>query len=544
MNVVRAVLQTAFCAYRHKRYAGELRSPAAPLHTLREMLSSRADNTSRRVSLTPIQQGAYTMAIYHLSIKIVSRGKGKSAVAAAAYRSGEKIKNEYDGIIHDYTRKRGVVHTEILLPVNAPAEYADRAVLWNAVEQVEKAKNSQLAREIELALPVELSREQGITLVRDYVKQCFAEHGMCADIYIHDTGNGNPHAHILLTMRPFNEDRSWGDKQKKEYILNKDGEKVYDKIKRQYKCTKVQTTDWNEQDRAEIWRSAWAESVNRYLERNNLAGRIDHRSYERQGVEQIPTIHLGVAASQMEKRGIRTERGNINRDIEISNQRLRQLKARIVKLQSWLKEEMSSPERSTLADYIQDILYRKAQDGKSQLSQKLYNLKDAANMINFLTTNKIMDMAGLDEHFGNMIGKQMDIRDKLKPIERRLKVLDKHIGQADTYRKYKSVYTQYQQEKNPKKQAAFAEKHRTEITLYEAADSYLKGVMNGKTGIPLKSWKAERAKLTAERSRLDQDYVSLKAEVKDAEQIRRSVHSIMRQEQRERQPQRARGIDR
>lgn len=131
------------------------------------------------------------MAIYHCSIKIISRGKGKSAVAAAAYRSGETLTNEYDGVTHDYTRKGGIVHTEILLPDHAPAEYADRSLLWNAVEKIEKAKNAQLAREIEIALPQELTREQGISLVREYVKAQFVNAGMCADFCLHDTGGGN-----------------------------------------------------------------------------------------------------------------------------------------------------------------------------------------------------------------------------------------------------------------------------------------------------------------------------------------------------------------
>ena len=168
------------------------------------------------------------MAIYHCSIKVISRGKGKSAVAAAAYRAGEKITNEFDGMTHDYTHKGGIVHTEILLPNQAPAEYADRAVLWNEVEKVEKAKNAQLAREIEIALPRELTREQSISLVREYVKRHFVAAGMCADVCLHDTGGGNPHAHIMLTMRPFDERGEWGAKQKKEYILDRDGKKIYD----------------------------------------------------------------------------------------------------------------------------------------------------------------------------------------------------------------------------------------------------------------------------------------------------------------------------
>ena len=167
------------------------------------------------------------MAIYHCSIKIISRGKGKSAVAAAAYRAGELITNEYDGITHDYTKKGGVVHTEILLPDNAPLEYTNRAILWNAVEKIEKAKNSQLAREIELALPAELTKEQNISLVRDYVKEHFVSAGMCADVCVHDKNDGNPHAHILLTMRPFESDKTWGAKSRKEYVLDERGRNMF-----------------------------------------------------------------------------------------------------------------------------------------------------------------------------------------------------------------------------------------------------------------------------------------------------------------------------
>ena len=310
--------------------------------------------------------------------------------------------------------------------------------MWNAVEKIEKAKNAQLVREIEIALPVELTREQNISLVREYVNRHFVAAGMCADICVHDKNDGNPHAHIMLTMRPFEQDGAWGAKQKKEYILDKDGNKIYDRKKRQYKCKSIPATDWNEQTKAEEWRGAWAEICNRFLEQNGHNQRIDHRSYERQGIDQIPTVHLGAAASQMEKRGIRTERGDLNREIEVTNQKLRQLKARISKLRDWLKEEQESTAPTTLADYIGDILKRKTQAGKSDVSQSLYNLKDAANMLNFLTANKIMDMAGLDEKFSSMIDEQMDIRDKLKPIDRRLTTLKKHIEQADLYMKCKS----------------------------------------------------------------------------------------------------------
>ena len=166
-------------------------------------------------------KGGIFIAIYHCSIKIISRGKGKSAVGATAYRSGQKLTNEYDGLTHDYTRKGGVVHTEILLPEHAPPEYADRSTLWNAVEKVEKARNSQLACEIEISLPNELSRAENIKLARCFVQETFVSKGMCTDICVHDPEREQPnvHAHIMLTLRTFNEDGTWDDKQRKEYIM-------------------------------------------------------------------------------------------------------------------------------------------------------------------------------------------------------------------------------------------------------------------------------------------------------------------------------------
>ena len=484
------------------------------------------------------------MAIYHCSIKIISRGRGKSAVAAAAYRAGEKIKNDFDGQTHDYTRKGGVAHSEIILSDNAPAEYQDRAVLWNAVEKIEKAKNSQLAREIQLALPVELSHMQNVNLVREYVKKNFTDNGMCADITIHDNKDGNPHAHIMLTMRPFNEDRTWGVKFKKVIHLDDEGNKIYNPEKRTYKYTKVNTVDWDNRDKAEEWRGAWADILNNYLEQAGYDERVNHQSFERQGItDQIPTIHLGVAAHQMEQRGIRTERGNINREIEVTNQKLRQLKARISKLQTWIEEESKNEEPPTLADVISNILSRRENEGQSRHYNSINNLKAAAKVLNFLTENKITDMADLEQKVKAMYGRQFDIRDELKPVERRIKTLDEHIKQADIYLKYKGVNRRYKEQK-PKSKEQFFENNRMELTLFQAADNYLKGVMNGKTTLPTKAWKAEHEKLTTDKKRLNHEYVSLKSEVDKVYKIQRSVGDIMREEQRSQTQQRAKRVER
>lgn len=258
------------------------------------------------------------MAIYHCTCKIISRGQGRSAVGAAAYRSGEKLYNEYDGIEHDYTKKGGVVYSEIMLCENAPKEYQDRQTLWNAVEQIEKSSKAQLAREYEVALPVELSREEQIKLVRDFAKENFVDNGMCVDFSIHDKEDGNPHAHIMLTTRPIEQDNSWGVKQKKEYILDKNGQKQYDKKKQIYKCKTVKTTNWDSKEFLQRSRESWAEKINQELEKKSLPQRIDHRSLKEQGVDRVPTIHEG-GARKLEKRGIKTDRGKINREIKTAN---------------------------------------------------------------------------------------------------------------------------------------------------------------------------------------------------------------------------------
>jgi hypothetical protein len=222
---------------------------------------------------------------------------------------------------------------------------------------------------------------------------------------------------------------------------------------------------------------------------------------------------------------------------------LRQIKARLNDLHKWLKEEMRNDAPPTLADVIQNILDRKAKEGQSSRSQTIYNLKDAAKMFNFLIENKIMDMAGLDKYFGDMFARQLKISDELKPIDRRLKTLDKHIAQAEIIKQHGGIYRQYKAQP-PKKQEHFYETHRMELTLYEAAERYIKGVLNGRDTIPLPTWKTERVKLTADKKRLDSEYVNLKSDIKEVEQIRRNVYDILHREERERQPQKSQNIDR
>lgn len=253
------------------------------------------------------------MAIYHCSVKIGTRSKGQSAICAAAYRSGTKIFEEETGLTSDYTKKKNVIFSEIALCENAPKEYQDRATLWNAVHQVEKSKDGQLWREIEVAIPNEFSRKQQIEVVRKFVAQLTAQ-GMCADWSIHDPDEKikNPHAHIMLTTRSILPDGKWAPKAKKIYDLDESGNKIplidkekgeqkVDKNKRkQWKNHKENYNDWNEKERVEEWRTAWEIVCNELLSEDK---KIDHRSYERQGIDKIPTKHEGYVARQMAARG-------------------------------------------------------------------------------------------------------------------------------------------------------------------------------------------------------------------------------------------------
>ena len=473
------------------------------------------------------------MAIYHLSIKIISRGKGKSAVAAASYRSGEKIKNEYDGIVHDFTRKGGIAHTEILLPQNAPQEFSDRGTLWNSVEKIEKSKNSQLAREIEIALPKELNREKQIELVREYVKENFVKVGMCADIALHDKNDGNPHAHILLTMRPLNEDKTWGAKSKKEYILDENGEKV--KLKNgNYKTRKINTVDWNEQDKAEEWRKTWADITNKYLEENSIQEKVDHRSYQRQGIEEIPTIHLGVSASQMEKKGIATDRGNINREIRKQNRLLQEIKLRIKALMRWIrgigKEEKAEtdklkstlPPKENLLSVFENLIRKNADNHNTDLEKYIESYQ-------FLKEKNIISLSELKESIVTLRDKNYKTTRAIKDTEKKIDGKVQLIDQAEKYLKYKDIYKAYTKLKKIK-QEDFYNEHTAELILFESARKHLKEHLGESKTLNISKWKSELTTLKKDKKSLYSQILEIREEVEHAEKVKTCIGQLQEQE--------------
>lgn len=347
------------------------------------------------------------MAIYHCSVKCITRSEGRSAVAAAAYRSGEKLTNCYDGVTHDYTKKRWILHQEIMLPEQAPVSYKDRSELWNAVEMAERSSSCRLAREVQVALPLELTMEENIALVQQYVQKNFVSQGMCADIAIHSPPktndrhqpvdkNGhptklpkemqfrNPHAHILLTVRPVDEKGKWQPKSQIEYVCIKNGEekgmtaaefkqakedgwekqyrfisngkKVWlpasvgkeqglERVGKMPKTTRFGRENpackkWNSEESIIQWRKSWEDVVNQKFQEKQMAVRIDSRSFKDQGrEEEIPTIHLGPEAVHMNRRAerliaegydsdkvVRPEKWYINEKIKEHNRLVNELK--------------------------------------------------------------------------------------------------------------------------------------------------------------------------------------------------------------------------
>ncbi len=465
-------------------------------------------------------------AIYHCNIQIISRSKGRSAVAAAAYRSGEKLTNNWDGLTHDYTKKGGVIHSEILLPSHAPPEYVDRSTLWNAVEMVEKNCNAQLAREINVALPVELSCEQQIQLVREYCQSNFVSVGMCVDFAIHDTNAGNPHAHIMLTMRPIKEDGTWDDKQRKVYRLDENGQKIYDPIRRQYDCDSIHTTDWNERTKAEEWRASWASLTNQYLEQNGIQARVDHRNYRRQGIEQIPTIHLGPAATQMERRGIRTEKGDINRQIAADNKELKIIRARLSRLSAGVGQYIIDPQKEIMQVVMERILHSEPTDSQYQ---KIRNLKNASAVLNFMQTQQIYSVADLQAYNKEMNSNYYAIRKDITSCERRMKTLDERLSLWEQYEKYKHVRKQLDKIK-PGKREKFIEDNRAALALFDRVCNHFDELESAGERITPKSWKKELDSLTAEHEQLTEKMHKLKDELTNAENIHKALQVMAKEE--------------
>jgi len=427
------------------------------------------------------------VAIFHLSVKIIGRGQGRSAVGAISYRAGVKIRNEYDGRTHDYTNRRRilrsaayrsgeqlnehdfthkgeVVYSEIMLPEHAPKSYQDRMTLWNSVEKREYQKNARLAREVEIALPNELTREQQIKLVQKYVQKNFVSKGMCADFSIHAghiherkdeaypfqdlaIQKENPHVHIMLTVRPINEDGSWGAKSKKEYILDKNGNRIKSK-NGEYRSNNIKLVNWGETKTLIEWRKNWANTVNREFERLGINERIDHRTLKAQGIDRTPTKHMGHENWNLENRGIKTRIGNENREIMAQNKAL---------------EREAMPEAT--ADKLHELkeAYIVADCKTFEIEQKVAEIKREKDVAH-TKINAIIDRAKLIDTYRKQAETLRAERQKTG-ILRSKQGIDEQIHSVQ--RKQEQATRQFQQSFRIKPEQAQAEIKRLETAVAE-----------------------------------------------------------------------------
>ena len=486
----------------------------------------------------------------HTHVDIVTRSKGASVIAKAAYNARDKLNDEHYGKVHDYSKKEDLVFSKIFLPEHISKEFSDREYLWNSVEKIEKSKNSQLARNLLFTLPRELNEEDRIKLISEFIEENFTSKGMIADCNIHNplaSDNGEqPHAHILLTLREIDEHGKWKPKCRKEYILDENGEKI--KLKSgNYKSRKVNLNDWNEPDKAKEWRENFSKKANEYLEKNGIDKRIDPRTFEEQGREELPQVHLGTASYQMEKKGIATERGNHNRKIIAFNLEFKKLKEELSKLTSWIdslvgklqtkydeykqekKDELENKaELFNLYEYISiynEIQGEKARALKPYASNKnmAADLRRFSKAIYYLRDNKLQTIADLQEKISNLQAENKNINQQVKVKSKRIENLNKCFTYADIIKDNKATYEEWNNKTLFKD--SFYNSHKDEIDKYKRARKMIEQ-FTGSSAIKSKDWQKEIKSLEVEITKLNKHSQAIKEEYENIDHIKYAVKIV------------------
>ena len=481
------------------------------------------------------------MSLFHFHLEQIKRSKGQKAMAAAAYRAGVKLYSDYYGEVCDYSRKGGVVHSEILLPENAPREYADRQTLWDAVENAERAKNAQLAHSFDIALQNEFSVEENIALARQFVLEQFVARGMIADLAVHmpdkDGGIENPHFHVMCPIRPLNPDGTWGIKQRKKYILNVNGERVLDDAGH-YKTRAVPTTDWSSPERLEVWRAAWAELCNRKFEEKQLDTRIDHRSYARQGIDKIPTVHEGPAVNEMEKRGIPTNKRALNNWIRKTARLFASIKAILHDLREALAEmkaerdaEREKFDRGNIGTLL-TLYYNRRNAGAYSSKARGNNLKQMSEDFSYLQSKGIVTLDDLDKVVSD-IGE--DVMDRMKTIreqEDRMKELTDLIQCVEDHETHKLVFDEMNGIKYKKRREKYKQEHAAELRRFYQCRRILNEQLTDDGKLPFPKWQKELAAL---KEAHDANYAAMKTtrdELFRIQKIQQNLKSALRQNER------------
>ena len=475
------------------------------------------------------------------SFKIISRGKGQSCMASCAYYSGEKKYSEYECCWkYPHSSSSRVKWVEVMLPSNAPRAYADPQTLWNAVDAAETSVNAQTARSMLFALPRELTDEQNLALVRDFCQKEFVDKGMVCNFFYHDKGDGNPHVHIMLTLRAMDENGKWLPKSKNVYALDENGNRIR-APNGSWKRVKVNTVDWNERRYGEIWRQDWAAAQNAVLEAAGRMERVDMRSLERQGVEdRLPQKHLGSTASALERKGVSSERGDENRKIISVNKMLASLQKIVRGIGAWLDELrkavsrqqiIESPDDYPLSDVITAYLDMR-KDGRetwnryAQEKGAVHDLKDGFKAVSFLSNHELYTVGQL----GRYIAETKQVFSKIKAEstakERRIRDIDALFGAIQTMKELKPIQQEYESIHWSGKREKFKVEHGDELNRLQKA-IWLREKLVKSLGLasPLDkeqraALKTERAQLEAEREALLPKLEEVKAELAELNRIR------------------------
>jgi len=488
------------------------------------------------------------MALYHFHADLIRRSKGQSAVAAAAYRAGEKLHCDYYGNDADYTRKGGVICSEILLPAHAPPEYADRETLWNAVEQTEKNGRAQLAYSYDIALQNELSMEENIALARNYLMEQFVSRGMIVDYAVHapdprDGGIPNPHFHVLCPVRPLDEAGKWGAKQHRVYALDESGNRILDAAGAPV-FNAVPTTDWGEKETLLHWREEWANYVNRAFAEKGIPCRIDHRSYEARGIEERPSVHEGPTVRAMEAKGIQTDVGNLNRWIRSTNAALQRLRSKIGELLSLLgeiKRELSAPQSQKLADILA-AYYGQRNAGAWSNKAKAGNLKQYAATVNYLLEKKLYTVDELEAYASELYRRMDTMKAEINQAKARGKALRELLYYAEMYADKKPVYDQVNAIRFKGRREKFKAEHENELHWFYQAHRKLKAHVAADGKLPVAAWRRELGELEQTTRRVSAELTPIGDEWKKLIGIRTSVANTLHQM--EQSPRRQQEVER
>ena len=476
------------------------------------------------------------MAVKNLSTRVNICGRsarcrgGHSAVEQAAYIARQTMYCEYDGMTYYPKYSEDLVHAEVMLPDNAPDRYKDPSVLWNEVEMVEKGGHAQLARTYRVSLPNEWSYELATEVMKDYCQRNFVDRGMCAQFAIHDSenkesGQRNLHCHIMLTTRGIDENGQWMSKQKKVYLRDENGEriplidkntgqqKVDKRNRKQWKCASVPTNDWNSKENAKLWRKDLADTINNVNSKLGMTENFwEYRSFKEQGLDIVPQIHLGEKASAMERAGIRTSRGDINRDISAHNAILLKAKAVVDQAKKELAEVKSIPVKvfNTLKNEIIDMIQEVAKRKRNRLSLPIVGnkylsmisdravLQEKERMEKFVIDNGFQSFVDLnafkkeqEEKYEELYCMRSEKRERINYLEKLLKAYDDY----EPYIKYNKELFELKGFARKK----YKRNHLPELTSYETHREYLKKMIveEDKRIIP-KAWRKELEKLTDE----------------------------------------------